>query len=227
MTSYTKVGTSEYSGTEITGSAKYTSKFIDFGFSVKPPTTITRSYSSTTVQDSVSAVNVYASKIDSVSVHSTSSVSGEDKMRLPWRGSLGFALRIRDNFTIGIEYEVRSYESATYTGANGIESNPWLSNSVFHIGGEYRVNEWLALRAGASNFKETFEPLSNPIRGDAVNYPVYSAGCGIAFDNAVLNLTYEYSDMKYVDMWSNAASINQQVTNSVTANISYTIPWVH
>lgn len=224
MTSSTKTGTSDFSGMELTGSAKYATKFIDFGFSVKAPTTITRKFSWSMTQDSVSVLSRLSHRVDSVTVHSSSSASGEDKIELPWRGSLGLALRIRDNITIGVEYEIKSYESASYTGANGQTSNPWLSGSVFHIGGEFRVNEWLALRAGAGNVKETFEPASNPIRGDAVSYPVYSAGAGISFANAVLNVTYEYSDMKYVDMWSNAASINQQVTNALSASLSYSLP---
>jgi opacity protein-like surface antigen len=154
-------------------------------------------------------------------------VSGEDKVVLPWRGSVGFGIRIRENITIGVEYEIRSTATAKYTAANGVESNPWLSTSVFHIGAEFRAASWLALRAGTSNYKEVFEPTSNPIRGDAVSYPVYSAGLGIMFANAALNITYEYSDMNYVDMWSNAANINQQVTNSIMANLSYTIPWAN
>ncbi len=225
MTSYTKTGTSDYSGTEFTASAKYSSRFIDFGFSVKPPTTITRSYTTTSVQDSVSAVNRYAAKVDSLHVGTTSAINGKDNIELPWRGTIGMAVRIRDNFTLGVDYEIRSFESAQYTAANGITSTPWLSTSVFHIGGEFRPNSWLALRAGTSTYKEVFEPASNPIRGEAVSYPVYSAGVGISFANAVLNLTYEYSEMKYVDMWSNAASINQLVTTNVMANLSYTIPW--
>jgi opacity protein-like surface antigen len=225
MTSSTKTGTSDYSGTEFTGSATYSSSFIDFGFTVKPPTTITRKFTTAFTQDSVSTVNRYAAKSDSIHVQTSSSVSGEDNIKLPWRGSLGFAIRIRENITVGVDYEIRSFESAKYTAANGIESNPWLSTSVFHIGAEYRVSPWLALRAGQSTYKEVFEPLSNPIRGDAVSYPVYSAGLGFTFANAAVNITYEYSEMKYVDMWSNAASINQQVTNNIMANISYTIPW--
>ncbi len=227
MTSYTKTGTSDYSGTEFTASAKYSSRFIDLGFSVTPPTTITRSSTISTVQDSVSAVKWYAAKVDSFHVGTSSTLSGEDNIALPWRGTVGFAIRIRDNFTLGVDYEIRSYESATYTAGNGITTNPWLSTSVFHIGGEFRPNAWLALRAGTSTYKEVFEPTANPIRGDAVNYPVYSAGVGISFAHAVLNITYEYSEMKYVDMWSNAASINQLATNNVMASLSYTIPWAN
>jgi len=224
MSSYTKTGTSDYSGIELTGSAKYSTKAIDFGFSVKPPTTITRKFTTTMTEDSVTAVNRYAAKVDSIHVASSSTVSGEDKIELPWQGSVGFAIRIRDNVTLGVDYEIRSFQSATYTAADGIESNPWLSTSVFHIGAEFRASSWLSLRAGMSNYKEVFEPTANAIRGDGVSYPVYSAGCGIAFEGAVLNITYEYSAMKYVDTWSNAASITKQFSNSIMANMSYTLP---
>jgi len=48
-----------------------------------------------------------------------------------------------------------------------------------------------------------------------VNYPVYGLGCGINVGNLHVDVAYEYSDMKYVDTWSNAVSINRQITNNV------------
>ena len=225
-TSFTKKGTSDYSGAEFSLSAEYTSRYFNVGFSVKPPTTITRSYSMTMSQDSVAASRKFLSKIDSIHVFTNSSISGEDKMQLPWRGSFGLGLKLRENLRIGINYEVRSYASAQYTGVDGSTTNPWLSCSILHVGGEYIAASWLTLRGGVSNYQEVYQPLTEGIRGEPVNYPVYALGCGISFADAVLNLTYEYSDMKFVDTWSNAVSINRQITNSFVASFSYEISWL-
>jgi hypothetical protein len=72
-----------------------------------------------------------------------------------------------------------------------------------------------------------FQPDNSAIRGDAVRYPVYSLGCGIAFADARLNVAYEYSEMKYVDTWSNSASINRQINNNIVVNIAYKLPWMN
>ena len=58
-----------------------------------------------------------------------------------------------------------------------------------------------------------------------MSYAVYSAGFGVKFANARLNVAYEYSDMKFVDTWSNAASINSEFHNTIVADVSYEIPW--
>jgi len=225
MSSFTKTGTSDYSGTEFSVSAEYRSQYFDCGFAVKLPTTITRKYSMNIWTDSVAATEVYAGRVDSVHVSTTSSVSGQDKIALPLQGRFGFGIRIKENFTIGIDYEIRSYASAEYTSSGGSVSNPWLSSSVLHLGGEYRVAPWLALRGGVYTFSEVFQPITEALRGDPVSYPVYSLGCGLKIVGGTLDVTYEYSDMKYVDTWSNAASINQGITNNVVASFSYTTPW--
>ena len=225
MTSFTKTGTSDYSGSEFSVGAEYRSTYINLGFTAKLPTTITRKYSTAIWSDSVAATQQFAGRNDSIHVTTTSSISGQDKISLPLRGNVGMTIRIKENVTIGMEYEVRSYASAEYTSASGVVTHPWLSASNLHFGVEYRAAEWLALRGGVTNYSETYQPLTEAIRGDPVNYPVYSLGCGIMVENGTLNVAYEYSEMKYVDTWSNAANINQGFTNSVIASFSYQLPW--
>jgi hypothetical protein len=191
---------------------------------VKLPTTITRNYTQSFTQDSVALSKMFLSKIDSVTVHTSGTTADMDQIVLPLRGTFGFALRLKDNLTLGLSYEIRSYASAQYAGSVGSVTNPWLSCSILHIGGEYTAASWLTLRAGVSNYQEVYQPLTEGIRGEPVNYPIYALGCGIELGNAHLNVAYEYSDMKYVDTWSNAVSINRQITNNVIASFSYEIP---
>ncbi|MGB2867398.1 MAG: hypothetical protein WBD36_03015 [Bacteroidota bacterium] len=225
VTNYTRTGTSDFSGSEFTLGLRFTGKYLTGGFSLTPPATITRKFNATISTDSVAATHYALSRYDSIVVSSTSTASGEDKIALPWRGTIGFALTIKENLTLGMEYEVRSYASAEYTDVNGTVSTPWLSSSMFHLGGEYRAASWLSLRAGVTNYMEVYEPLSNAIRGDPVSYPVYSLGCGLSLMGARIDLAYEYSDMKFVDTWSNAASITREITNNLVISIAYEIPW--
>ena len=108
-----KVGTSDYSGLELTLSGIYSGRNIRAGLTVKPPTTITRKFHSQVTTDTTGS-----------SVSST--VSGEDKMTIPWRGTFGFSLNLRENFTLGVEYEVRAFASAQYQSPSGVKTHPWL-----------------------------------------------------------------------------------------------------
>lgn len=225
VSGYTKTGTSDYSGFDMTLSGKYSGRNFDIGFAVKPPTTITRTFTTSILADTVTAVSLLSHRVDSLHSSATTSIGGEDKMKLPWQATIGLSVRVLENLTVGLEYELRSYASALYTGPDGSESNPWLSSAGWHVGAEFRPNGWLSVRAGVHDFSEVYEPLSDAIRGEPVSYAVYSAGLGISFANAHLNVAYEYYDMKFVDTWSNAASVNNEFRNSLVAGISYDIPW--
>jgi opacity protein-like surface antigen len=206
-----RTGTSDFSGEEFTVSAVYRGRFVTLGAAVKPPTTITRKYQTHIV-------------VDSMGQHSDQSVNGQDEMTLPWRGTIGFAVAVRENLTIGFEYEIRSYASAVYKNAAGMESNPWLSASLMHVGAEYTPTPWLSLRAGAREQAAAFQEAGAPIVDEPISYTVYSAGVGVSFDAFRFNLAYEYSDMKYQDMWATNVNFNRQTTNSVIAGISYELP---
>lgn len=70
-----------------------------------------------------------------------------------------------------------------------------------------------------------FEPVGNPLVGEPVSYSIYSAGCGFAYAGINLNLTYEYSLMKYQDMWQTNVNLNQETRHAIIADFKYTIPW--
>lgn len=225
MLSYRKNGTSDYKATEVTLSANYRTSRVTVGFSVKPPMTITRDFSWQMASDSVTAVSRVSYRVDSLHAAWTTSAEGEDKVKLPWRGTVGVSVDVRSDLTVGVEYEIRPFAAAVVTGANGVESQPWLSGSLWHAGLEFRPADWLALRGGVRQNAEVFEPMSNPIRGEPVKYSVYSLGAGFTAANFRLSIAYEYSDMKYVDTWSNAASINQEIRNNFVASVGYDLPW--
>jgi hypothetical protein len=83
----------------------------------------------------------------------------------------------------------------------------------------------MSIRGGVREDAEVYEPLSNAIRGEAPRYTVYTLGVGFSFMAAQLNVGYEYGDLKYVDTWSNAASVNREFRSAYVADISYILPW--
>ena len=205
-------GTSDFSGVEITVSGSVNTKYLGIGFSIKPPTTITRKYSGQT-------------QLDTTGASRSTSYSGEEKMVIPLRGSAGASITLRENLKLGMEYEMHPYSSAEYQSSNGSKSNPWLSSNLFHVGVEYSPMLWLTLRGGAREMAEVFEPVGNPLGGDPVSYTAFTFGAGVKFDNMRFNVAYEYATIKYVDEWAGALSINTQTPQSIVADITYEIPW--
>ncbi len=205
-----RTGTSDYSGTEFTLSAEYRGKYIILGAALTPPTVITRKFNTRIVTDSMG-------------VHSDQSISGQDEMTLPWRGTVGFSVAIRENLTVGFNYEFRPLASAEYKSAGGVKSNPWLSASLMHVGAEFGAAPWLALRAGAREQATVFQEEGAPIADQPIKYTVYSAGVGIVFAGLRLDLAYEYSDLKYQDLSATNVNLNEQATNNFVAGLSYTI----
>ncbi len=204
-------GTSDYKGAEFTISGIYHAKYVTIGLSVKPPSTVTRTYSMQIM------TNTTGSPV-------TITASGEDKIRLPWRGSGGVSIPLLNNFVVGMEYEIRSYASATYQAADGSESSPWLSSSLFHVGAQFSPIEWLALRVGVRGQGEVFQEDGNPISGDPVSYTVYSGGVGLSFQTVHLNVAYEYGLMKYQDLYQTNVNLNTGRYHNIVADVSYALP---
>jgi opacity protein-like surface antigen len=186
----------------------YRGRYLTIGAAVKPPTTITRKYQT----------HVFA---DSMGQHSDLFLSGQDEITLPWRGTVGFAIVLRENLSLGFEYELRPLASTIYKNGTGTQSNPWLSASLMHVGVEYEPTPWLSLRAGAREQATVFQEIGAPIANQPISFTVYSAGLGATVDAFRFSVAYEYSDMKYQDMWATNVNLNRQITNNVIAGISF------
>ena len=203
----TKNGTSDYSGVELTFSGLYKSGNLTLGFSIKPPISITRDYKYT-----------YQNELNGVS--NTSSVTGSDKIKLPWRGTFGLSVSVTEDLRGVIEYELRPMGSANYLNG-GVTTNPWRSSHLLHIGAEFAPLDWLTIRGGYSDKGEVFEEEGNPFQGDPVYSTIISAGLGFAYQNLKLNLTYEYFNIKYDDLLQDAVFLNNAINNYITAEFSY------
>jgi hypothetical protein len=224
MSSYAKMGTSTFRGSEFTISAVYAARSVTFSAAIVPPSSITRTFNGTTVWDSVAAISRLSHRVDSIHVTGLEPYGGQDRIDLPFRVSVGMSIIFRDDWRLGIAFETRPYRSADYTDVGGNVTQPWMTSSVLRVGVEYRAAEWLSLRAGATSFDENFSGVAPALRGEPVNYPVYAVGCGLHLFGATLDLAYEYTDRKFIDAWANAASINRQFTHSIAAGLSYRLP---
>jgi len=203
-------GTSDFSGQEYTMSASYRGRYVTIGANIKPPGTITRKYSGLAVKDTGG-------------VHTETAVNGQDEMKLPWRGTVGISIVVRENVTVGLEYELRPFASALYTASDGTTSNPWMSASLLHVGGEYVAADWLAVRAGVRQEAEAFQEIGAPIASEPITYSVYSVGVGVRYGGIALNVAWEYATMKYQDLWATNVNFNNQTTQRMIADVSYVL----
>lgn len=206
-----QIGTSEYSGQEFTFSGMYQGKFVTAGVALKLPTTIERTFKA-------------AKRVDTTGSSLTTTVRGKDQIILPVRTTLALSIALRENLRFGFEYGLIPYASAEYTSPTGAVSTPWLSTNSARLGLEYQPTDWMAIRTGIRQQAEVFEPQGNPIAGEPVGYSVYSGGFGLTFSNLRFNATYEYSSMKYIDMWASAVSINAKITHAFMVDVSYSLP---
>jgi long-subunit fatty acid transport protein len=228
MTSYTKTGTSKFKGAELTIGTKYTGKHFEIGLAVKPPMTITRTYNSIWNVDSVTAVSRIPGtghRVDSLHATWSTSVAGEDRMKMPWRGNIGISMKVGENLKVGLGYEIHMYDLAEYTASNGTVDKPWASAQLWRVGAEYTAADWLTLRGGAYEDAEAYEPTANALRGEAPKHTMYTLGVGIGCEGIHLNVAYEYGVMRYTDTWSNAASVNTEMRSNIVADISYELPF--
>lgn len=206
----TKTGTSDFRGTEFTISGMYSSEHLSFGFSLKSPMSLIRSFSTTFVADTGNTLLV-------------EDISGEEKMSFPWRGTIGLAIIPSEKLMLGLEYEVRPFASARLTRSDGTESRPWLSSSLFHFGVQYTPVEWLHLRGGMREHAEVFESEGNPLVGEPVTSQIYTFGIGITMTGFQLDLTYEYGLVNYQDVWGAAVSFNSDKRQAVILGLSYDV----
>ena len=209
----TTTGNSDFEGQEFTLSGMLDGRYVSVGFTVTPPTKITRSFDLKVVGEmSGSTVTLPA--------------SGEDSFQLPWRGTVGIMLKPREKLRIGLEYELRPYGSATFTSSEQEESSPWESASLFRVGTGYQLFPWLAVRGGIRGEADVFVPDGSAIEDEPATYRVFSVGFGLSGVGARLNFAYEYADFEYQDKWGSVVSLNADQRHTITANLSYTLPFI-
>jgi long-subunit fatty acid transport protein len=209
------VGSSDYSGFELTGSGTYRNKNITIGFSITLPTTIKREFSGKLTCDTAKTIDYNAS-------YSSRDTSFTEKMKLPLKAKIGIGFNVRSNVSVAAEYEYCPYSTAELE-KNGVTTRPWLDASSFHFGIDWAPADYLSLRFGYRKQVETFHAEYSALN-DPITSSVYTAGFGITcMPNLVLNFAYEYYSRKYEDAWVYAYHVNTITINALSAELVYTL----
>ena len=105
-----------------------------------------------------------------------------------------------------IDYsKIKFREVGSYTNELNKEVEQYLKPVVnFHVGGEFRLNDYFSLRAGYEYLPAPFAKSVNgytQLNGDAKTF-TYSGGLGWRYDNFSVDLAYKYYTYKhYMDIY--------------------------
>jgi long-subunit fatty acid transport protein len=217
----TKSGTSSYSGTLLTLGLLYQQPIYSIGITVKPPTTLSRTWdwNVTRIDTTKKPFPVRIDSLRSRSYHE----SGKDDVKFPLAFSLGFALTPNDRWTFAFDYEIRNLANTEWTsGPNSAATHPWVNNTAnWRLGAEYRVSDMFAMRGGYHEDIQSFAPDGAAIVDKPASGEVYSLGAGLKFGTIIVDLAYEYSILKYQDIYQSNINFNTRERHQFMMEIAY------
>lgn len=221
----TTSGTSEYSGIGVTAGFRIAQPTYTIGVSFKLPFTLERKYTTafSSVEEVVLVSQRYNPSRTSDSLRTTnvqSTVTGKDEIAYPLSYTIGVMLRPFERWTFAFDVESRRLNFAEVKKGNAPAVKPWLSAPSFSLGAEYIPETWIALRCGYYEASQVFEPEGAAIIGEPVMRSAYTLGTGITEGDITLDLAYEYSSLRYQDVWQSNINANSSYRHRVAAEVS-------
>jgi long-subunit fatty acid transport protein len=217
----TKIGTSTYRGSIFTFGLHFQQERYSVGLTVRPPMEITRTW-----DRDVASVDTtrkpFPVRIDSLTTRRYHE-SGKDYVDFPFSYSLGIMLKPTDKWTIAFDYELRHLADVELTSAaNSTASHPWANTKgALRLGAEYRASDLLALRGGYREDVQAFSPDGSAIINEPARGGIYSLGAGIAIGNILMDLAYEYSILKYQDVYQSNVNYNTREQHQFMVEFAY------
>ncbi|QXD14092.1 hypothetical protein GQ464_011545 [Rhodocaloribacter litoris] len=147
--------------------------------------------------------------------------SGTDELRMPTQVTFGFALYPSARWRLVAGYDLRRTGAAEYVPEGGSPFSPWVDGSALHLGAEFQAREGLALRGGYHSEPRGFAPAGAAFLDDPAKASVYAAGLGLSLGRIGLDLTYEFSRLRYEDLWISNENDNRRTTHTVLFETSY------
>jgi hypothetical protein len=211
----TKSGTSSYSGTLFTFGLLYQQPRYSIGITVKPAMTLSRTWD-WDVTSIDTTRRPFPVRIDSLRARSYHE-SGTDNVKFPLAFAVGFVLTPSDKWTIAFDYEIRDLANAEWTTqTTGTVARPWVNKSAnWRLGAEYRVSDMLALRGGYHEDFQSFAPDGSAIVDKPASGEIFSLGAGINVGSILMNVAYEYSVLKYQDVYQSNINYNTRQQHQV------------
>ncbi|TSA15942.1 hypothetical protein D4R75_14155 [bacterium] len=216
-----KVGTSKYSGTMFTFGLHFQQERYSLGVTLRPPMKITRTWDRdvASIDTTKKPMPVRLDDQPRRSFHE----SGKDYLDFPLSYSLGIVLKPTDKWMIAFDYELKHLADVELTSAtNSTVSRPWVNTKgAMRIGAEYLASKLIALRGGYREDVQAFSPDGSAIIDEPARGGVYSLGAGISLGNIFIDMAYEYSVLKYQDIYQSNANYNTRQQHQVMLECAY------
>lgn len=217
----TKAGTSKYKGSIFTFGLHFQQERYSIGLTVRPPMEITRTWDRdvASIDTTRKPFPVPAGGQSTTRYHE----SGTDHLDFPISYSLGIMLRPSDKWTLAFDYELRHLADAELTSSsNSTASHPWANTKgAMRLGAEYRASDLLALRGGYREDVQAFSPDGSAIINEPARGGIYSLGAGILVGNILIDLAYEYSILKYQDIYQSNVNYNMREQHQFLMEFAY------
>ncbi len=218
--------TSDYSGIGLTLGFRIEQPPFSVGGSFRLPYTITREYTGkySSREEVILASMKFNPARTADSVRTTiveRALSGKDETAFPFSYTIGVMLRPFDRWTIAFDVEVRSLNQAEVKSGTSAVSKPWLGAPSFSLGAEYRPWKVLSLRCGYYERTQIFTTEGSAIIGEPVKSTAYTLGAGSEYMGIILDVAYEYSSLRYQDLWQSNINLNGQYRHRVMAEIGF------
>jgi hypothetical protein len=215
-----KVGTSKYSGTMLNLGLHFQQERYSIGVTFKPPMQVTRTWDRD-VASIDTTKRPFPVRIDSLTSRSYRE-SGKDYLNFPFSYALGIVLKPTDKWTIAFDYELTHLADAELTtSSSSAVSHPWANTKgALRIGAEYR-GDLLSMRGGYREDVQAFSPDGSAIINEPARGGIYSVGAGIALGNILIDAAYEYSILKYQDIYQSNVNYNTREQHQFMMEIAY------
>ena len=89
------------------------------------------------------------------------------------------------------------------------------------LGAEYRPSKMLALRGGYRDDIQAFSPDGSAIIDEPARGGIYSFGMGFFIENILIDFAYEYSLLKYSDIYQSNVNYNTREQHHVVMEVAY------
>ncbi|WP_143149577.1 hypothetical protein [Rhodothermus profundi] len=192
-------GSSKYRGVRTVLSGRFASDRFALGIVVRPGYTLERRWKTT---EGVAR-------------------EGVDKLQIPLQVTLGLVLYPTNAWRLAVDYDLHQLDKVQYVPSGGASFTPWVGKSTLRLGVEFRVNDWLALRAGYRDEPQGFVPAGAAFVNDPAMASVYTVGSGVHFGRFGFDFSYELFRLRYDDLWLSNVNTNRIVAHTVLLEASY------
>lgn len=199
------VGTSSFSGAQVQFGLQAGTERFTFGARVKLPYTLKRDWTYETTRTTAQGTTRFDS-------------SGVDRAELPATVTVGMSFRPIDRFTLALDYERTAYSNADvrYDVASPAHPPAWADQQIVRLGLEYQMLDRLALLGGYQSRSEPFVPTGNAVQDRGPITDTYAFGFSWNVFVGQLAVAYEYSHLKYYDLYVNNRNYALEAEHQIT-----------